>query len=164
MKKLFFFLFFVNFILQAQPIKVTLPREDVKQILTVIKQDMVYDSVNTSERLSAVASCEKLLKTSKANGIIELPQEYLTKYLERISYIYEEFKRTEKEHDRFIRVCNQLNKQDALLSLFKGNYQLERFRKRVLRDIKTTSQANIDTVKVELSDDNLNDDGTLKKN
>jgi len=167
MKKLFFLTLFIActcFPSTAQFLKITLPREDVKQVLTVIKQDMVYDTLNTPERLAAVASCEKLMKTTKANGAIELPQEYLTKYLERISYNYEEHKRTEREHDRFLRVVNQLYKQDPTLSALKDDYNLERFRKRVLRDIKTSSQASIDAVKIELSDDNLNDDGTLKKN
>lgn len=159
-------LLFLSVSLSAQTVKMKLPQGDIISILQTIKQDMVYDTINTAERTSAVASCEKALQRiaakdgDKAN--IEVPQSYILKWMERSSYDFEEYERARHGHDRFLRVASQLYEADPKLSMLKNDLRLEFVRRRLLRELKTSRAEDYQTEKKILTEADLDDEGNIK--
>lgn len=162
MKKLTIILLFIAGMASAQNVKIKLDRDDIKMIIVQVKQSMVYDTVDMSDNLASVASCEKVLSKNRNAGMVEVPERFIVNFLGNKWYSVQDYYRAEDEYRQLMRIVYELYLIDPKLKMFKkeNEYGLSEARKYFLRDIREAEKGgDKDWMKKKYRKTDLDEDG-----
>jgi len=146
MKKLILLLFVVSVSISAfaQKDTLTLYKPEIREMLQIVKQNTVYDTVNVQRKRKSIDNLQAALAKTAKTATVIIDREYVLDYLDRKSHDYMEFERKLEERNSFLRVANGLYKKSPKLGMLKEenledsgrHYQLSYLRMSIVRDLK----------------------------
>lgn len=143
MKKLIVLFFFSLSICVAQRDTLTIYKPEARELLMIVKQNTVFDTVNVQRKIRAIDNIQDALKLPSKQITVIVDREFVLDYLNRKVYDYGEYERFQKSRDSFLRVANSLyNRNKKLTMLSKESlaepkyYHLSLLRRKIIRDLK----------------------------
>ena len=121
MKKILLGFLLISSFCFGQNVTVTLSKADIVDINRAIKQDMVQDSVISSDKVIAAKSCEDALKRANRNQTVTVPLKYVRTSLQRLAYSYQEVDRNMPSYRKFLRIVKQLAINDPNLTFLTSD-------------------------------------------
>ena len=122
MKKLLLLFLLFSTVCIGQNVTITLSKADIVDINKAIKQDMVQDSVISSDKTTAAKSCEDALKRANKNQTVTVPQKYILSTLQGLAWQYQTVESQMKFRRKFLRIVKEMAINDPNLS-FLTNQQ-----------------------------------------
>lgn len=154
MKKWILFVFVltvaIHGVATAQNDTLTLARPELKELLQVIRQDAVQDTVDVKEKRAAIIAIQDVLKTKAAASVVIVPRDYILKYIDRLTWDYEQMARYESVKNKLLRISAQYYAKDPTLAALdkkNGNgvpefYRLNDVKKKIRQELKYEATLN----------------------
>ena len=134
----------------AQLDTLTLARPELKELLQTIKQDAVMDTASVKEKRDAISAIEGILKSTDKTGIVVVPRDYVLKYIERLTWDYQQMERYEDQKNKLLRITAQYYAKDKKLkALTKQNsngvpeyYRFNELKDKLRKELKYEATLN----------------------
>jgi hypothetical protein len=161
MKKLIvFFVFFFSVVLCfSQRDTLTIYKPEARELLTIVKQNTVYDTVNVQRKIRTIDNIQEALKLKSKQITVIVEREFVLDFLNRKAYDYEEYERLQKGRDSFLRVANSLYNRNKKLTMLSEErladskyYNLSQLRRKIIRDLKYENEVRFSIDGKELED------------
>jgi predicted RND superfamily exporter protein len=152
MKKWILFLFvgLMGFSAHSQNDTLILARPELKELLMTIRQDSFQDTVDVKEKRQAIMAIQDVLKTKSSTGVVIVPRDYVLRYIERLSWEYEQMERYVSQKNKLLRISAQYYAKDPTLKMLnKENgsgvpefYRLNDIKKKIRQELKYEATLN----------------------
>jgi hypothetical protein len=152
MKKwiLFVFVGLLAFSAHSQNDTLTLARPELKELLQTIRQDAFQDTIDVKEKRQTIVAIQDILKSKASTGVLIVPRDYVLRYIERLTWDYEQMERYETQKNKLLRISAQYYAKDPTLKVLNkenGNgvpefYRLNDVKKKIKQELKFEATQN----------------------